>query len=98
MKIKVTINDIPREYYTDPNEKVRDLLRREAITRVRDGCDSQGSCGACSIILNGKLVNSCLLLSPQIDGKEIYTVEHLSKNRELSAIQTAFLDAGVVQC
>ena len=98
MKIKVTINDIPREYYTDPNEKVRDLLRREAITRVRDGCDSQGSCGACSIILNGKLVNSCLLLTPQVDGKEIYTVEHLSKNRELSAIQTAFLDAGVVQC
>ncbi|HLD45999.1 MAG TPA: 2Fe-2S iron-sulfur cluster-binding protein, partial [bacterium] len=98
MKIKVRINDINRELITEPSENVRSLLRRANISLMRDGCDGQGSCGACTIILDGKTVNSCLLLSPQIDGKTIYTVEHLAKNRQLSAIQTAFLDAGVVQC
>jgi putative selenate reductase molybdopterin-binding subunit len=98
MKIKVTINGTPRELDVEPGERVRDLLRRLGILSVRNGCDGQGSCGACSIILEGRTVNSCLLVAPQIDGKEIRTVEHLAKTRELSAIQTAFLDAGVVQC
>ena len=98
MKIKVTINGTPRELEVDPGERVRDLLRRRGLLSVRNGCDGQGSCGACSIILDGRTVNSCLLLAAQIDGKEIRTVEHLAKTRDLSAIQAAFLDAGVVQC
>lgn len=98
MKIKVTINGVRREFEAEPGERVRDLLRREHLLSVRNGCDAQGSCGACSIILNGRTVNSCLLLAPQIDGKKIHTVEHMAANRELSALQTAFIDAGVVQC
>ncbi len=98
MIIKVKLNGRLREFTTEPAERVRDLLRRENIFSVRNGCDGQGSCGACSIILDGKTVNSCLLLSPQVDGKEIYTVEHLADNQDLSAIQTAFLSTGVVQC
>lgn len=98
MKIKVTINGTPREFDVEPGERVRDLLHRAGLLSVRNGCDGQGSCGACSILLGGRTVNSCLLLAPQIDGKEIQTVEHLAKTRDLSAIQTAFLDAGVVQC
>jgi putative selenate reductase molybdopterin-binding subunit len=98
MKINVTINGTPREFDVDPGERVRDLLRRGGLLSIRNGCDGQGSCGACSIVLEGRTVNSCLLLAAQIDGKEIRTVEHLAKTRDLSAIQTAFLDAGVVQC
>ncbi len=98
MKIAVRVNGVPREFEVRPGERVRDLLRREQILSVRNGCDGQGSCGACSILLDGRTVNSCLLLAPQIDGKKIHTVEHLAPNRELSAIQTAFIDAGVVQC
>jgi putative selenate reductase molybdopterin-binding subunit len=98
MRISVKVNGTLREFEAQPGERVRDLLRREHLLSVRNGCDGQGSCGACSILLGGRTVNSCLLLAPQIDGREIHTVEHLAKNRELSAIQTAFIDTGVVQC
>jgi len=98
MRISVKVNGTLREFEVQPGERVRDLLRREHLLSVRNGCDGQGSCGACSILLDGRTVNSCLLLAPQIDGREIRTVEHLAKNRELSAIQTAFIDTGVVQC
>ncbi len=98
MRISVRINGTLREFEVDPGERVRDLLRREHLLSVRNGCDGQGSCGACSILLDGRTVNSCLLLAPQIDGREVRTVEHLAKQRELSAIQSAFIDTGVVQC
>jgi putative selenate reductase molybdopterin-binding subunit len=98
MRITVRVNGTRREFEVQPGERVRALLRREGILSVRNGCDGQGSCGACSILLDGRTVNSCLLLAPQVDGKEIYTVEHLARNRDLSAFQTAFIDAGVVQC
>ncbi len=98
MRISVKLNGTLREFEVQPGERVRDLLRREHLLSVRNGCDGQGSCGACSILLDGRTVNSCLLLAPQIDGREVQTVEHLAKNRELSAIQTAFIDTGVVQC
>ena len=98
MTITVRINGTVRQLEARPDERVRDLLRREHVLSVRNGCDGQGSCGACSILLDGRTVNSCLLLAAQIDGKEVRTVEHMAKQRELSAIQTAFIDAGVVQC
>lgn len=98
MIIKTKINGKPRQFEAEPGERVRDLLRRENIFSMRNGCDGQGSCGACSIILEGKTVNSCLLIAPQIEGKDVYTVDHLATNHELSAIQKAFISAGVVQC
>jgi putative selenate reductase molybdopterin-binding subunit len=98
MRISVKVNGTRREFEVQPGERVRDLLRREHLLSVRNGCDGQGSCGACSILLDGHTVNSCLLLAPQIDGREIRTVEDLAKDRELSAIQSAFIDTGVVQC
>ena len=98
MKINVTLNGVPRTIYTEPGENVRHLLAREGIVSVRNGCDAQGVCGACAIILNGKVVNSCLLVAPQIDGKEIITVDSLATNRDLSPVQSAMVDAGIVQC
>ena len=98
MRISVKVNGAPRTFEVRPDERVRSLLRRENILSVRNGCDGQGSCGACTILLDGRPVNSCLLLAPQVDGHEIHTVEHQSRERTLSAIQTAFLDVGAVQC
>ncbi|MEX1326471.1 MAG: molybdopterin cofactor-binding domain-containing protein, partial [Desulfobacterales bacterium] len=98
MKIQVTLNGVPKTIYTEPGEKVRDLLARQGFVSLRNGCDAQGVCGACAVSLNGKVVNSCLLVAPQIDGKEIITVDSLANNRELSAVQSAMVDAGIVQC
>ena len=98
MKINVTLNGVPKTIYTEPGENVRHLLAREGIVSMRNGCDDQGVCGACAVILNGKVVNSCLLVAPQIDGKEIITVDSLATNRDLSPVQSAMVDAGIVQC
>lgn len=100
MKIEIgfRLNGVPKKLLVEPGERVRDLLRREGILSVRNGCDGEGSCGACSVILDGRTVNSCLLLAPQLEGREVWTVEHFARNPELAAIQSAFIDAGVVQC
>jgi len=98
MKISFILNDVPRSFYIEPGDSVRTLLQREGIFSVRNGCDGQGSCGACSILLDNKTVNSCLLVPSQIEGKHIWTVEYLSKSPGISAIQTAMVDAGIVQC
>ncbi len=98
MKINVTLNGLPKTIATEPGANVRHLLAREGIVSMRNGCDAQGVCGACAVILNGKVVNSCLLVAPQIDGKEIITVDSLATNRDLSPVQSAMVDAGIVQC
>jgi putative selenate reductase molybdopterin-binding subunit len=98
MKISVTLNGVPKTIDTEPGANVRQLLAREGIMSMRNGCDAQGVCGACAIILNGKVVNSCLLVAPQIDGKEIITVDSLATHRDLSPVQSAMVDAGIVQC
>ncbi|MBN2407746.1 MAG: molybdopterin-dependent oxidoreductase [Elusimicrobia bacterium] len=78
--------------------KVLPILKELGINSVRKGCDEEGKCGNCSILLDGVLTNSCMLLAPQIDGKEILTVEGLSDGGKLHPIQKAFIEAGVVQC
>jgi putative selenate reductase molybdopterin-binding subunit len=98
MKINVTLNGVPRTITAEPGANVRHLLAREGIVSMRNGCDAQGVCGACAILLNGKVVNSCLLVAPQIDAKEIITVDSLANNRELAPVQSAMVDTGIVQC
>lgn len=98
MKIKIILNGSPRQFNVEPGDNVRNLLQKTGIISARNGCDGQGFCGNCSIVVDGKVVNSCLLIAPQIDGKNIMTIEYYSKIRELSAIQSAFIDAGIVQC
>jgi putative selenate reductase molybdopterin-binding subunit len=98
MHVRFELNGKPREFATSPGEKLRELLQREGIVSVRNGCDGQGSCGLCSVLVDGRLVNSCLLLTGQVDGKKVHTIEFLNEERTLSAIQSAFIDAGVVQC
>ncbi|NLB35169.1 MAG: molybdopterin-dependent oxidoreductase, partial [Elusimicrobia bacterium] len=98
ININFKLNGKKVSLQASPKENVLELLRRNGIRSVKDGCSSQGSCGNCSIILDGKLVNSCMLRPWQIDERDVFTVEGLSTGRELHPIQEAFIKAGLVQC
>lgn len=98
MKIKFILNGEEVEVNTSPNTTLLDLLRRQlGIKSVKRGCE-RGECGACTVLIDGKPVYSCLILAPKVDGKEVITIEYLSKDGELHEIQKAFIDAGAVQC
>jgi putative selenate reductase molybdopterin-binding subunit len=98
MRFSVTLNGSPRVIKAEACERVKDVLRREGMLSVRAGCDGEGTCGSCAVLLDGCLVNTCLLLMGQVAGHDIRTVEGLARPRELTALQTAFIDAGIVQC
>lgn len=98
MKVTFTLNGAPRSVEVEGDVRVLALLQRLGIRSVRSGCDHEGTCGACSILLDGDLVCSCLLMAPQLEGRTVLTVEGLAKGRDLHPIQAAFLDAGTVQC
>lgn len=97
MGIEFKINGVLKRFETSPGEILLDLLRREGYKSVKRGCET-GECGACSIILDGKLAKSCLLFAPQVSGHNIITLEGLANSGELQPIQQAFLDEGAVQC
>jgi len=97
MQIEVKINRVLKRFETSPGEILLDLLRREGYKSVKRGCET-GECGACSIILDGKLAKSCLLFAPQVSGHNIITLESLANSGELQPVQQAFLDEGAVQC
>jgi len=83
---------------TEPNITLLDLLREELrITSVKRGCEI-GECGACTVLLDGKPVNSCLILAPMIDGRNILTVEGLTRDRELHPVQESFIEEFALQC
>ncbi len=97
MKITITLNGTPREITTEPGENVQKLLQRIGIASVRDSDNGYGFAGSDLIWLDGKVVYASLLIAAQIDGKEIRTVEWLSRDGVLSPVQSAMVDAGVVQ-
>ena len=96
--VHYTINGRRYEAYIEPNftllEVVRDELR---LTGAKEGCGT-GDCGACSMIVDGKLITSCLMLAPEADGSEVLTIEGLARNGELHPVQQSFIEAGGVQC
>lgn len=99
MKIKVKINDKWRELDIHPGDILLDVLRKEGFYGVKKGC-GQGDCGACAVLLNGKAVNSCLILAAHCDGMEITTIEGIAgiETGQLHPLQKAFLDEGAIQC
>ena len=98
MDVTLNINGSRHELSVEPTEIVVSILRdRLGLTGTHKDC-SMGVCGACTVLLNGRPVSSCLLLAPQADGQEIRTVEGLEQDGKLSPLQEAFLIFGAVQC
>lgn len=97
MRISILINGEKRVFQAEPSETLLTLLRREGYKGVKKGCE-RGDCGACAVLLDGRAVNSCLVLAAKADGRAVTTVEGLETDGRLSALQEAFLDAGAVQC
>ncbi|HHX37158.1 MAG TPA: (2Fe-2S)-binding protein [Clostridiaceae bacterium] len=96
--VNMTVNGQPISRETAPNRRLLDFLREDLdLTSVKEGC-SVGECGACTIIVNGKAVTSCLVLVGQAEGADIVTLEGLRIEDELHPLQQAFMDAGAVQC
>lgn len=98
MKINFVLNGKPYQMDVDPMMRLIDLLRDKlGLMGVKEGC-GEGECGACTVIMDHKAVHSCLILAPQIRGKEIITVEGLGNNGALEKLQEAFVRNGAVQC
>lgn len=96
--IRVTINGASYESSAAPNETLLEFLRyRLGLVGTKRGCDG-GDCGSCTVILNGKAVNSCMVLALEAEGAEIVTIEGLSSGGALHPLQQAFIDHGAVQC
>ncbi len=98
MRIELTINGKRREAEIWPGESLLFALReRLGLPGSKNACE-QGECGSCSVLLDGTLVCSCLVLAAQADGHEVVTVEGLAEDGDLHPVQEAFVEAGAVQC
>lgn len=96
--IELTINGNKRKVETTPSTRLLDLLRDDLhLTGTKEGC-GKGECGACTVIMNGELVASCLVLAPQAEGAVITTIEGIGSTDHLDPIQEAFVETGAVQC
>ena len=97
-KIRITLNGQVTDLEVPSHRLLLDLLRDEiGLTGTKEGCGT-GDCGACTVLLNGKPVNSCLIFSGELDGADIVTIEGLKIGPELHPVQSAFIQDGGVQC
>lgn len=98
MKLELTVNGVPRHLDVDPGLRLIDVLRDQLdLTGTKEGC-GEGECGACTVILEGVAVNSCLVVAHQARGKHVITVEGLAQDGHLDALQKAFIKEGAIQC
>lgn len=96
--IKLKINGYPVEKRVKSQTTLLDFLRNDMeLTGTKEGC-GVGECGACTVIMNGQAVRSCLVLAVEADASEITTIEGIAKEGELSTIQKAFIEKGAIQC
>jgi len=97
-QIQLWVNGESFDLLVEPRHTLLKVLREDlGFTGTKKGCDT-GDCGACTVLLNGKPVNSCLVLAVEADRTEITTIEGLAKGSELHPIQEAFIQNGAVQC
>ena len=98
VRITVTVNGTNYHVTTQSNNTLADVLREDlGLLGTKIGCN-KGECGACTVIMNGRAVASCLVLAGQANGAIVTTIEGLSTNGGLSALEQAFVDEGAVQC
>lgn len=96
--IQLTVNNKKYELAVDPNATLLDLLRNDiGLTGSKRGCEL-GDCGSCTVIMDDKPVNSCLILALQANGKNITTIEGIETENGLHPVQQAFIDHGAIQC
>lgn len=96
--LNFTLNGSPVETEVEPTETLLETLRSRLSHTGSKGACLEGECGSCTVLVNGVPMNSCLIFSPQAEGKEIVTVEGLASGETLDRVQQAFLDCGAVQC
>ncbi|MGA2109788.1 MAG: (2Fe-2S)-binding protein [Syntrophorhabdales bacterium] len=97
-QIRLRINGLAHELEVKPWATLLDTLREDlGLTGTKEGC-GQGECGACTVLMDGKPVNACLILAMEAQGKEIVTIEGLASGDDLHPIQQAFVDRGGMQC
>lgn len=98
LPVRTTINGVEYEFLADPRQTLVEVLRETLrLTGTKEGC-SNGNCGACSVLINGRVANSCIILAVQADGLEIETIEGMADGLELDPLQTAFLEEAALQC
>ncbi len=96
--IKFTLNGVERDEYVQDNMTMVDFLRKQMnLTGTKRGCE-EGECGACTILLDGRAVASCMMLAVEADGHEIVTIEGVKKDGVLHPVQKAFIDKWALQC
>ncbi|MBC7221116.1 (2Fe-2S)-binding protein [Candidatus Bipolaricaulota bacterium] len=97
MKLLFELNGVPQYLDVEPGERLLRLLRRLGMKSVKEGCGT-GDCGACTVLVDGRAVRSCLMVAPQVQGRRVLTLEGLGSVDDPHPLQQAFLDAGAVQC
>ena len=98
LHVRTSINGEPSEFLCEPAETLLEALRdRLSLTGTKEGCGT-GDCGACSVLLNGRLVPSCLVLAAEVGGQDILTVEGIATGDELHPVQRSFLEHAALQC
>lgn len=99
IEVQFTLNGIKTTLSSQPNRTLLDVLREDlGLTGAKDACGGEGECGACTVILNGKPVNSCMVFIGQVEGAQVTTIEGISPLDGYHPIQQAFVEAGAVQC
>ena len=96
--ITLTVNGEPYEVAIEPRQSLLQVLREELhLTGTKEGC-SEGECGACTVLLDGQTVDSCLIFGLEANGRDVVTIEGLAQGDQLDPVQKAFAEYGAVQC
>ena len=98
IQVQATINGEEAEFLCEPRQSLLEILRETlGLTGAKEGCNN-GNCGACNVILDGALVNSCLVLAVEINGRKVTTIEGIASARGLHPLQEKFLVHAALQC
>ena len=98
MTITLTVNGTLRTIDVQTHHSLLESLRDQLNLTGTKECCAEGECGACTVLLNGRAVNSCLVLAVECDGEDVATIEGLGADGQLDAVQQAFVETGAVQC